>query len=124
MGYYEKCYREIGERYGSDYVLRQTAEEAAELAQAALKMIRANRSETPMTPEAARNHLEEELADVRVCTDLVIEALLGESGRHTVGMMTHYKRGRMCGRLLGGDYDEVLADVSDLREGAGDRREL
>lgn len=124
MGYYEKCYREIGERYGSHYVLRQTAEEAAELAQAALKLIRADRNETPMTREAARNRLVEELADVMVMTDIVIEAVLGDEGRQAVDTMAKYKRGRMCARMLGGDYDEVLADVSDLREGAGDRREL
>lgn len=60
-------------KYGEDYLLRQLAEECAELAQAALKVIRARHGETPVTPEKARAKLLEEIADVMVMMDLVLE---------------------------------------------------
>ena len=44
-----------------------TAEEAAELSQAALKLVRAINGETPVTEEEAREHLLEEAADVQAC---------------------------------------------------------
>ena len=51
--------------------LEQLAEEAAELAQAALKLSRILRAEnpTPMPEEAARKNLTEEIADVMVVVD-------------------------------------------------------
>lgn len=49
-------------RFGEDHLLRQTAEECIELAHAALKLVRVERSESPMLPEDARNNLIEELA--------------------------------------------------------------
>lgn len=61
------------EKYGEDYLPRQLAEEGAELAQAALKVIRARHGETPVTPEEARAKLLEEIADVMVMMDLVLE---------------------------------------------------
>ncbi len=56
-------------------LMEQTAEEAAELAQAALKLSRIERGEnpTPVTFEQAWNHLAEEIADVKLCID-VLEA--------------------------------------------------
>lgn len=49
--------------------LAQLAEEAAELAQAALKLRRAleRKNPTPISTEEARNDLVEEIADVRLC---------------------------------------------------------
>ena len=41
---YEK---KIAEQYGEEYIIRQLAEEAAELCQAALKLVRAMRRSTP-----------------------------------------------------------------------------
>lgn len=61
------------EKCGEDYLLRQLAEECAELAQAALKVIRTRHGETPITPEEARGKLLEEIADVMVMMDLVID---------------------------------------------------
>lgn len=61
------------EKHGEDYLLRQLAEECAELAQAALKVIRTRHGETPVTPEEARANLLEEIADVMVMMDLVFE---------------------------------------------------
>ena len=47
--------------------LIQLAEEAAELSQAALKMVRALHGDTPVTIFDARSALLEEIADVNVC---------------------------------------------------------
>lgn len=55
--------------------LEQLAEEAAELAQAALKLIRAVPSDnpTPIEIETAWHNLLEEMADVQLCFDVLIE---------------------------------------------------
>lgn len=60
-------------KLGRAAVLEQLAEEAAEVAQAALKMARIIRGEnpTPKTPMEARDDLEEELADFRVCVEVL-----------------------------------------------------
>lgn len=47
--------------------LIQLAEEAAELSQASLKLVRALNGQTPVTEDDARLHLSEEIADVLVC---------------------------------------------------------
>lgn len=47
--------------------LIQLAEEAAELAQASIKMIRAMEGDTPVGEETAWAHVLEEMADVEVC---------------------------------------------------------
>lgn len=59
----------IAEKIGQAALLEQTAEEAAELAHAALKLARILRAEnpTPVKPEAARAALSEEYADIEVC---------------------------------------------------------
>ena len=48
--------------------LIQLAEEASELSQAALKLVRAMHGDTPVPEDQARNKLLEEIADTRVCT--------------------------------------------------------
>ena len=55
--------------------LEQLAEEAAELAQAALKLIRAMPSDnpTPIDAKTAWGNLLEEMADVQLCFDVLIE---------------------------------------------------
>lgn len=55
-----------------DELLRQTAEEATELAQSALKLLRALKGETPVTKEQALENLTEEVADVKNCM-LILE---------------------------------------------------
>lgn len=47
--------------------LIQLAEESAELAQAALKLVRAIEGDTPVGEETAWAHVLEEMADVEVC---------------------------------------------------------
>lgn len=52
-------------------LLIQLAEEAAELAQACIKLYRAKTGGTPVTEADARDHLREEIADVKVCTNVL-----------------------------------------------------
>lgn len=58
------------EQIGEPAMLEQLAEEAAELAQAALKLARIERDEnpTPVTSEEAHRNLIEEYTDVVMCT--------------------------------------------------------
>lgn len=51
--------------------LIQLAEESAELAQAALKMVRVIYGDTPVTFDEACDHLREEIADVKLCADII-----------------------------------------------------
>lgn len=57
------------ERIGTAAMLEQTAEEAAELAQACLKMARSKRGENPVYKARAtlQSNLAEEIADVMIC---------------------------------------------------------
>ena len=52
--------------------LIQLAEEASELAQASLKMIRAMDGDTPMFDCTAWGHIREEIADVEVCSHVLM----------------------------------------------------
>lgn len=60
---------EIMDQLGEPEVLAQLAEEATELAQAALKLRRAldGKNPTPKTIEECRENLNEEFADVAIC---------------------------------------------------------
>lgn len=51
--------------------LVQLAEECAELAQASLKLIRSIDGDTPVDETDAREHLLEEIADVKLCADII-----------------------------------------------------
>lgn len=57
--------RDMVDRTSEEYMLRQLAEECAELNHAALKLVRAMNGETPVPVKAARADLLEELADVK-----------------------------------------------------------
>lgn len=67
----------ISEIISGDELLRQTAEEAVELAQAALKVIRAAKGTTPLDGEDAVDMLVEEIADVQNCIAVLSERLPG-----------------------------------------------
>lgn len=60
-------YEKVSDKCQLDYLLRQTAEECAELGHAALKLVRAYKEETPMTAEEAEDHFVEEVGDVCAC---------------------------------------------------------
>ena len=94
----------IVDKYGQEYMLRQLAEECAELAQAALKLIRVQHMEgTPVEPVFARARLMNEVADVSLMLDVTSRALLTDQERAAVEWEAQAKANRMINRLLGGD---------------------
>ena len=95
--------KEIVEQYGAEYVFRQMAEEAAELCQAALKMVRVMNNETPVRWEEAQAHLLEEMADVRVIWDMIDRAVLTDDASTKIWDTIFKKQDRMQERLLEGD---------------------
>ena len=97
---------EIAAKYGEDYLLRQLAEECSELSQAALKLIRANRKETPMRPEEAVEHLIEEIADVTVMLKGVYDTMFDPPMMDAVNDIHIEKVARMYDRLLDGKMEE------------------
>lgn len=63
----------ILDRIGEPAALEQLAEEATELAKAALKLARVERGNnpTPVTKEQALENLQEEISDVHVCCSVL-----------------------------------------------------
>ena len=98
--------KEIIEKYGEEYMLRQLAEECAELAQAALKVIRAKHKETPMRLDEAEEKFMEELADVSVMWRGVYNHMLDEAQADYVDDMCIHKVERMYERMLDGGMEE------------------
>lgn len=97
---------EIVKKYGEEYMLRQLAEECNELAQAALKLIRARRKETPMREDEAREHLVEEIADVHVMAGAVFQHMLFKSEQECVDELCESKKSRMFNRMLDDEFEE------------------
>ena len=97
---------EIVKKYGEEYMLRQLAEECNELSQAALKLIRAMRRETPMRETEAREHLVEEIADVHVMAGAVFDHILFKYEQECVDEICESKKSRMFTRLLDGQMEE------------------
>jgi len=93
----EEASRIIRERLPKTELLAGLAEEASELAQAALKLRRAlDRSNpTPVTAGEALDNLIEELGDVLCCTEAVIAPELEEKVRQVCGC----KQARWARRL-------------------------
>ena len=81
--------------------LSQTAEEAAELSQAANKLRRAHKGLTPVPPEEARYYLAEEAADVLVCLERLREVKVLDMG--DVLDIAHQKAARWYGRTFDGE---------------------
>ena len=77
--------------------LIQLAEESAELAQAALKMVRAIDGDTPVSESEALAHLIEEMADVSVC----MTALQDTAPLAQVGEIINQKARRWEDRING-----------------------
>lgn len=91
--------KKIIEQYGEEYILRQLAEESAELTQAALKMVRTMREETPVRWQDAQDHLLEEIADVEVMIDFLTLNVLNLESRLTIERIYAEKQKRMRERL-------------------------
>lgn len=104
----EDMNRTIASKLGARERLETLAEEAAELSQAALKMIRAYKmggavNPTPVTPNEALENLFEEIADV----ELAVEALgLYYMSRRRIGEIKEEKRSRWVKRLKGAENNE------------------
>lgn len=96
----EEAVERICRKYGNEYMLRQLAEECAELAHALLKLIRAMRRETPDPYPVARANLLEELADVKVMWDAVANTLLSGEEQADMERIRDLKELRMIDRLL------------------------
>ena len=90
----------IRKEYGDEYLYRQLAEECMELGHAALKLIRAQRGETPVPLQEAQEALLEEAADVRVMLG-ALEKTLDTGGRVRLIALAAAKDRRMTERLLG-----------------------
>lgn len=104
----EDTNRFISQKLGARERLEVLAEEAAELSQAALKMIRAYKmggvvNPTPVTPKEALENLFEEIADV----ELAVEALgFYYMSRRRIGEIKEEKRSRWVERLKGAENNE------------------
>ena len=104
----EDMYRLIMQKLGARERLEVLAEEAAELSQAALKMIRAYRmggavNPTPVTAKEALENLVEEVADV----ELAVETLgLCYMNRGKIEKIKEEKRNRWLERLKGEEKNE------------------
>lgn len=94
----------IIEKYGEEYVLRQLAEECSELSKASLKMIRAQRRETPVLPLDARDNFIEELADVQNAIRAAKELLSPEEEMRLLTIRRE-KEDRWYRRMLGVTVD-------------------
>ena len=93
----------IVEQYGREYIFRQMAEEASELCQASLKMVRAMRGETPVSEQEASAHVLEEIADVEVMLTVLKTAVLNARGLEKVASTYQKKRDRMIDRMIEGE---------------------
>ena len=109
----EQNMKEITEKYGKEYILRQLAEECAELNQAALKVIRSWRMETPVTPEKAFREMLKEIADVEIMLEFVYSELMSSAGHSFRYDYKDMKKARMVRRMIKGDWskhaDELFA---------------
>jgi len=94
--------QQIVEQYGQEYVIRQLAEESAELCQACLKTVRSMHGETPVTRMEAQEHMLEEIADVKVILNLMETAVLSEIGVVKIAETCQKKAKRMAERMLEG----------------------
>lgn len=92
--------KQIVEQYGQEYIFRQLAEEAAELCQASLKMVRVMNNETPLKWHEAKEHLLEEIADVSIMTDMLTGTVLTQEDRFKIETIRAEKEKRMRKRML------------------------
>ena len=90
----------IRKEYGDEYLYRQLAEECMELGHAALKLIRAQRGETPVPLEEAQRAVIDEAADMRVMLN-VLNDMLDADERVRLMVQAATKDRRMTERLLG-----------------------
>ena len=90
----------VRKEYGDEYLYRQLAEECMELSHAALKLIRAQRGETPVPLDKAQRVLIDEAADMRVMLN-VLNDMLDADERVWLMVQAAATDRRMTERLLG-----------------------
>lgn len=95
----------ISKKYGREYLLRQLAEEAGELTQAALKLVRVWKMETPVTEAQARDKLVEEMSDVLLMLRYVRDEVLTSAESMRVTDTMYDKSVRMYRRMILGEAD-------------------
>ena len=95
--------RQLVEQYGEEYIWRQLAEEASELCQAALKVVRAMRLETPVRPEEALDRALEETADVEIMLRVLKRAVLSDRDSERIASICRRKWDRMIDRMIEGE---------------------
>jgi NTP pyrophosphatase (non-canonical NTP hydrolase) len=103
-----RLFKEIMDKYGKEYMLRQLAEECNELAQASLKLIRVWHKETPMREDEAIEHLLEEIADVTIMLNGVTLDMLDREQRDTVYDIQMQKMDRWHDRMIAGNMEEHI----------------
>ena len=95
--------RQIVEQYGEEYIFRQLAEEASELCQASLKMVRAMRGETPVKTADALARVLEEIADVEVMLHVLKTGVLNDRENEKIASIYRRKKDRMIDRMIEGE---------------------
>lgn len=90
----------IVKAYGEEYIFRQLAEEASELCQAALKLVRMLHGETPVTQTQAQEKLIEETADLLVIIGILRKSVLTDDGSRKIDAIQAAKGKRMRERML------------------------
>lgn len=105
-----------------DYLYRQLAEECAELAQAALKVVRAQNGETPEKLEDAMDHYIEELADVFVMTGIAV-LNLNDVQMNKIYKIVGDKRERMAERLISRDKPQKAPTKNAERAESAEQRD-
>ena len=93
---------------GESYMLRQLAEECCELAQAALKVVRAMNEETPMSMGEARENLVEEISDVLNRVSILRVGILTEAEVYDIGTVMDRKMDRFRGRIETAEATRIL----------------
>ena len=91
---------EIAEHYGQEYILRQAAEEAAGLCQAALRCVRVMRDETPVKWTESQKALMEGIVDVELMLHIVKTTLLNDEANDRMARIYADKEDRMRYGLL------------------------
>jgi NTP pyrophosphatase (non-canonical NTP hydrolase) len=117
--YQEYILNELGHRA----LLEQLAEEAAELSQAALKLIRAagmNKNVTPVTEQEMKTNLQEEISDVLAVVKLLKAAGVVESLNYEDDENPKWKR--WAERLGMTQGDELVEAAKSIKIGCLNRR--
>lgn len=100
----------INDMITPEYCHRQLAEECAELAQAALKMVRVIKHETPKAPEDALDAFIEEMADVEVMQTIAMHKILTPADRALLCVRINEKTQRFYDRLSKGGKADAQMD--------------